>query len=639
MQRPPQGPYAGLAILLASALLAWVAQAAAPAAEVTDHVAAAQRWERAAGTGAAAAAPLAQAARQWLLAHRVAEAERVAARLVRLERLDPRSPAGTARGLAVAEVALAAAQPDRTLAALRALGEPPPAGAEAQVLLLRGQAYLMSGRIPEGVRALVARERYLAPAALAGARHLLWDALAEASARGQDISVPRGADAIVGGWLELARAARHGSGPPARREQVSAWRNRYPAHPAAALIADAMPDQAVPAAPPPPGAIDATRTPARPATGAREPVVAAPPPARNTTQIALLVPLSGRLSEAGEALRDGFMSAYFQQDESTRPTVRIYDTAADPAGAYRRAADEGAGFVIGPLGKENVLAVRAVADGKVQVLALNVLPDGEAAPRRFYQFALSPEDEARQVAERLLAEGKRTGVALVAAGEWGDRVAGAFRAAFTAGGGHLVTSLTFGASTTDFSDTLVPLLGFEDSQRRYKTIAALVGGSLQFNPRRRDDLEFVFFGGQPVHGRLVRQQLKFYYAGDLPVYSLSDVYELNPAANQDLQGVAFVDMPWMTADTPALTELRANVAQLWPTTARRWGRLFSMGHDAALLVAELRRSGLPITEPIAGLTGRLTVDAGGRVHRTLEWARIGSDGLPHPLTADDASEP
>jgi len=386
-----------------------------------------------------------------------------------------------------------------------------------------------------------------------------------------------------------------------------------------------MPDRPIPAAAPPPAPISAAGTPV--------------PPPRNTSQVGLLLPLSGRLAEAGEALRDGYMAAYYRQDEESRPTVRIYDAAADPVAAYRRAVDEGAGIVVGPLGKENVLAVRAVADGRVQVLALNVLPDGEAVPRRFCQFALSPEDEARQVAERLLADGKRTGVSLVPTGEWGTRVAAAFHAAFAAGGGRVATSLTYLPSTTDFSDTLVPLLGFEDSQRRYKAIAALVGGSLQFTPRRRDDLEFVFFGGQPVNGRLVRQQLKFYYAGDLPVYSPSDVYEPNPAANQDLEGVAFVDMPWMTADTPALNELRASASQLWPTSARRWGRLFAMGHDAALLVAALRRSGPPIAEPIAGLTGRLTVDAGGRVRRTLEWARIGSDGLPHPLAAGESTEP
>ena len=50
---------------------------------------------------------------------------------------------------------------------------------------------------------------------------------------------------------------------------------------------------------------------------------------------------------------------------------------------------------------------------------------------------VAPGRRWSQVAERLLAEDRRTGVALVPSGEWGSRVLAAFQAAFTAGGGHL----------------------------------------------------------------------------------------------------------------------------------------------------------------------------------------------------------
>ena len=40
------------------------------------------------------------------------------------------------------------------------------------------------------------------------------------------------------------------------------------------------------------------------------------------------------------------------------------------------------------------------------ILALNFLPADRPAPEGFYQFALSPEDEARQVARRMVAEGR-----------------------------------------------------------------------------------------------------------------------------------------------------------------------------------------------------------------------------------------
>jgi outer membrane PBP1 activator LpoA protein len=597
-----------------------------------DHAAAAAAWERAAGDarGAATVAPLVAAAHEWLAAGRDSEAFRVARLAEHIPRIDPRSRDGTARGLVVAEIALASGDPQRSLAALRALGEPPPPGTESAVLGLRGRAYCAAGRPADGVRAFLARERGLPPGVLPGARRELWAALAAAARAGVELGTPRDADSVLAGWLDLARSVgRTAPGSPLSREQVAGWRNRYPQHPASALLAEPMTERATPPAAPPA---------ATPAAAAPTPSPAAAPEPRTAAQVALLVPLTGRLAEAGEALRDGFMAAYYRQDESTRPALRVYDAASDPVAAYRRALDDGAGFVVGPLGKENVQAVRAVADGRVGVLALNVLPEGEAVPTRFYQYALAPEDEARQVAERLLADGRRTGVALVPSGEWGSRVVGAFQAAFSAGGGRLVTTQTYAATTTDFSDVLVPVLGFEDSQRRFKAISALVGAGLQFTPRRRDDLEFVFFGGQPVHGRLVRQQLKFFYAGDLPVYSVSDVFEPNAAANQDLEGVAFVDMPWMISDAAPIVELRGTAGALWPGSARRRGRLFAMGHDAWLLVTALRRGAQPFGTPIPGLSGTLTVDAAGRVHRVLEWSAIGADGQPHALGAG-AGEP
>jgi outer membrane PBP1 activator LpoA protein len=130
---------------------------------------------------------------------------------------------------------------------------------------------------------------------------------------------------------------------------------------------------------------------------------------------------------------------------------------------------------------------------------------------------------------------------------------------------------------------------------------------------------------------LLRPQLKFHYAGDLPVYATSDIYDPNPAANQDLDGVAFPDIPWMIADDPAIAELRTTVAQLWPQNARRRSRLFAMGFDAWRLISELKDARGPVTEPIAGMTGRLTVDAAGRVRRGLDFAIVGGDGQPRPL--------
>jgi outer membrane PBP1 activator LpoA protein len=56
-----------------------------------------------------------------------------------------------------------------------------------------------------------------------------------------------------------------------------------------------------------------------------------------------------------------------------------------------------------------------------------------------------------------------------------------------------------------------------------------------------------------------------------------------------------------------------------------------MGFDAYRLVGALRDPAALAGTPVAGLTGRLTLDADGRIRRTLDWAVIGPDGQPRPL--------
>jgi outer membrane PBP1 activator LpoA protein len=356
--------------------------------------------------------------------------------------------------------------------------------------------------------------------------------------------------------------------------------------------------------------------------------------------VALVLPLTGRVGAAGTALRDGFMTAWYRTDAATRPEIRVYDAGTDAIEAYRRAVAEGAGFIVGPLAKDDVQAVARIADGTVPTLALNALPDGEPTPPRFYQFALAPEDEARQVADRLVAEGRRIGVALVPQDDWGARVVGAFQAELEAGGGAVVSRQTYPAQTMDYSEMITALLGFGESRQRYQRLAATLGTTFEFAPRRRDDVQFVFVAGQPTQGRLIRPQLKFHFAGDLPVYSTSDVFDPNPSANEDLEGVAFPDAPWMVSQDPSIAGIREEAGTTFGVqNVRRRGRLYAMGYDASTLVGALRDPLALSTNGLAGMSGRLTLDPYGRVRRTLEWATIGSDGQPRPLPPPAAAAP
>ena len=354
-------------------------------------------------------------------------------------------------------------------------------------------------------------------------------------------------------------------------------------------------------------------------------------------QIALLLPLSGRQQAAGVAVRDGFLAAVLAQDAGLRPQVNIYDSAAlGGAAAYARAINEGAQFVVGPLTKEEVQAVADSGSVSVPSLGLNYLPESALPPGLLFQFALDPEDEARQVARRALADGRTHGVALVPDNEWGQRLLRAFNAEFAASGGTLVGQSLYDTSARDYSQPITRLLLIDQSRARANALSTALGTRFEFEPRSRSDVQFVFIGAQPQQGRSLRPALRFHLSQDLPVYATSDVFEPDSDANADLDGVMFPDMPWIVAPDATANDLRQSISSYWPAKSRGRGRLYAFGFDAFRLIPALR-SARPSDMATDGLTGRLLVDDRGRVRRELSWAQV-ENGRPRTL-AINASGP
>ena len=337
--------------------------------------------------------------------------------------------------------------------------------------------------------------------------------------------------------------------------------------------------------------------------------------------IALLLPITGRTASAAANVRDGFLTAYYQAPPAGRQRVRIYDTGVvSVAEALSRAAGSGAELIVGPLTREEVIAAAQYAGARPPLLALNFLPPETPPPPRFYQYALSPEDEARLVARRIIADQHRRGIALVPAGEWGARVLAAFRAELESDGGQLIATATFDPSRTDYSEAVTQTLGISESQARYHRLEGVVGTKLQFEPRRRGDIGFIFCPAPANTERLLRPQLRFHFAGDIPTYATSSAFEPDVRANQDLDGLMFPDMPWMLGGDLA-EAVRAATRDAWPNNnGLQRSRLFPFGFDAYRLAVALSHARGDVN--IDGLTGRLSFDSERRIRRELSWAQL-----------------
>jgi outer membrane PBP1 activator LpoA protein len=338
--------------------------------------------------------------------------------------------------------------------------------------------------------------------------------------------------------------------------------------------------------------------------------------------IALLLPVTGRTAASALSVREGFMTAFYQAPAAQRIPVRVYDTGTvSVADAVSTATREGADFIVGPLTREEVTAAADMPGRHPPLLALNFLPAERPAPAQFYQYALSPEDEARLAAQRVLEDHHRRGVAIVPAGDWGARVLSAFKEELTAGGGELISSEAIDTTRTDFASSITAVLRISDSIARARRLESVLGTKLIAEPRRRNDIEFIFAPAQANIERLLRPQLRFHYAGDIATYATSDAFEPDPRANEDLEGLMFPDMPWMLGGDLA-DAVRSAAHDAWPTGGPHRGRLFAFGFDAYRLAVALRNPGVGGNVSIEGLTGRLSFDSERRVRRELGWAQL-----------------
>jgi outer membrane PBP1 activator LpoA protein len=593
-RRPRRPLYAALAISLLLAACSLVKQETAPGDEQEralhlraegKHVEAAQAFAELAAQQPANHDNYALlSAEQWLAAGDIAAAKQAFASLSTEART--RLPAEHA--LVAAEIAYAENDGARAIHELDQIPVPTSPDQAQNYWWIRGRSAFATGHPVEGTRALVERERFLTdPAALRANRAELFTRIRNAAEHGQPLKPPPKSDPIVAGWLELGPVAVALERDPMRATAaLGNWKLAYPQHPANDSVLGVATSQMA----------SATEYP---------------------DAVALLLPLSGRSEAVGVAVRDGFIAAYLEQDAAKRPRLKIYDVAAESvASAYTHAVSEGAGFVVGPLTKEDVAALAPLSGGHTPVLALNFLGESVIAPRDFYQFALFPEDEARMVARHAVTDGRLNGVVIVPSGELGNRVAAAFADELSHHGGAVLDSQHYEASQVDFADLIKQVLQVHMVKGEPAT--------------HRTDAAFVFVAGTPGVARQILPQLKFNYAGDVPVYSMSDSFEPDAAANSDLEGMMFPDMQWMIAGDPVTAQIRDSVRAAWPARTVRRDRLYAFGFDAYRLVPVLRSQSPAAAGEISGVSGRLHLDEHNRIRRDLDWARI-SNGVPNGI--------
>jgi outer membrane PBP1 activator LpoA protein len=426
----------------------------------------------------------------------------------------------------------------------------------------------------------------------------IWQALAQVPTDTLQ-TLTQNPDHTLQGWATLTLVYRQNADQPVTLlAQLRQWQQQHPNHPANPLLTADI------------AHLDALM--------------------RVPTQIAILLPLQGPLAEQSNAILNGIMVAYYeaQRKNLPTPTLKVYDTSNQTITAvYQQAVTEGAAFVVGPLTKVEVATLKDANAMTVPTLALNY-SNNDTVIKNFYEFALSPENDARAAALRASTRANLNAITITPAGQWGKNVTDAFTQTWTEHQNTVINSLVYGPDDS-INDAIAAVLNIDQSNQRTAELQKIVGHKLRSSPRRRQDIDVIFLNAFPPAAREIMPLLRFYYAGDIPVYATSVIYAgtANPARDKDLNGAQFTVTSWIISPNPATQAIQAQANQLWPRSFKQYNSLYAFGIDAYGLMAQLYQSNSFPSNGFAGVTGQLYLQDNHKIRAQLLWAQF-QNGVP-----------
>ncbi len=392
-------------------------------------------------------------------------------------------------------------------------------------------------------------------------------------------------------WYALALLAKTVSNTHYPKA-LSQWQQRYPQHPIRAEIFQQL---------------------NQPANQQGAMIQRANPNAN--AHIALLLPQSGNLRQTSQAISDAFIAAWSQNRRMPPPVRYDVSDTNTVASIYEKAVNSGAVVVVGPLLKNTLTALsQTYQHFPVPTLFLNQLELLSQTYSNLFQFSLSPEEEAAQVAQQALLDGKHMATVLVPDNSWGQRLAQAFRQSWESHGGTFLGQAYY-------------------TERDVSTPTQQV---LLNHP----DTDMLFIAASPEDARLLVPQVRYVLSSpqmlalhklNLPIYATSHVYAGQfDAMDKDLSGVKFVDIPWLFNGLDERYQAFKSQQETYVQTGN--SRLFAFGLDAYQIADYLYQSGnSPQNMNINGATGQLSLDLQGVVHRQLKMIQFDAQGRAEPL--------
>jgi uncharacterized protein len=351
----------------------------------------------------------------------------------------------------------------------------------------------------------------------------------------------------------------------------------------------------------------------------------------NVDNIAIMLPLQGDIAKTSNSILQGFFAEYYQNKaQNIGPNITVIDTSDSSFNTELKKLikTNTPDIIIGPITKEEIDSIDPSISPESLIIALN--NGGTVSANNLIHFSLSPKDETNKVALDVFNKGLNHALVFTSEEPWQNKISEQFAQTWKNLAGKV--TVQYVNNITPLSAQLKSSLNIDKSENRAKNLEQIIAAKLKFTPSRRTDIDMIFLATSPRQARQIKPLLKYYFAGDIPVYSTSTIF--NTASNSykdvDLNDIRFCDSDWIVTNSPQ-DQVQKELKKLWPKDFNTHKRLFAMGGDTAKIVMNINTLNAIDGSIIKGYTGQLSLE-GHNILRKLQWFKF-YDGTPK-LTAN-----
>lgn len=183
---------------------------------------------------------------------------------------------------------------------------------------------------------------------------------------------------------------------------------------------------------------------------------------KNSFNVAMLLPLSGKASTYGQGLKNAAMMA-IEDAGNSRLVVRFYDTQSSPEGAdsaVRQAINEGNVLILGPLMSAEVSAAERIASAyDIPLISFSTSP--EVLKHGSYTLGLLGSEQSERIIAYAASQNRRKIALLIPDNSAGVNLAKAALKAAAANNSEITKIAFYPPETLDFADIVKNMTDYE----------------------------------------------------------------------------------------------------------------------------------------------------------------------------------